>query len=101
MNASDLQIRDKDNKRFEKATGKFCPSKKRRRVCGEETRLKIWKILKTPWKIATWNIQGAFKKASDNSINTQQMSIGTMAFLGGQNIDTLSMILHKTKADYD
>ena len=32
----------------------------------------------------------AFKKASDNSINTQQMSIGTMAFLGGQNIDTLS-----------
>jgi flagellar hook-basal body protein len=33
----------------------------------------------------------AFKKASDNSINTQQMSIGTMAFLGGQNIDTLSM----------
>jgi flagellar hook-basal body protein len=33
----------------------------------------------------------AFKKASDNSINTQQMSIGTMAFLGGQNIDTLSI----------
>jgi flagellar hook protein FlgE len=32
----------------------------------------------------------AFKKASDNSINTQQMSIGTMAFLGGENIDTLS-----------
>jgi flagellar hook-basal body protein len=32
----------------------------------------------------------AFKKSSDGSLNTQQMSIGTMAFLGGQNIDTLA-----------
>ena len=39
---------------------------------------------------ATMDGDVAFKKASDNSINTQQMSIGTMAFLGGENIDTLS-----------
>ena len=32
----------------------------------------------------------AFRKASDSALNTQQMSIGTMAFLGGENIDTLS-----------
>jgi flagellar hook-basal body protein len=32
----------------------------------------------------------AFKKTSDGSTNTQQMSIGTMAFLGGINIDTLA-----------
>lgn len=32
----------------------------------------------------------SFRKASDGSVNTQQMSIGTMAFLGGLNIDTLS-----------
>jgi len=32
----------------------------------------------------------SFKKWSDNSTNTQQMSIGTMAFLGGENIDTLA-----------
>lgn len=30
-----------------------------------------------------------FVKASDGSITTQQMSIGTMAFLGGENIDTI------------
>jgi flagellar hook protein FlgE len=33
----------------------------------------------------------SFKRASDNSTNTQQMSIGTMAFLGGENIDTIAM----------
>ena len=32
----------------------------------------------------------SFKRASDNSTNTQQMSIGTMAFLGGENIDTIA-----------
>jgi len=32
-----------------------------------------------------------FKKASDSSTYTQQTSIGTMAFLGGKNIDTLQM----------
>ena len=30
-----------------------------------------------------------FVKASDSSTTTQQMSVGTMAFLGGRNIDTL------------
>jgi flagellar hook protein FlgE len=32
----------------------------------------------------------SFRKASDGALNTQQMSIGTMAFLGGINIDTLA-----------
>jgi len=32
-----------------------------------------------------------FRKASDGSTYTQQMSIGTMAFLGGKNIDTIQM----------
>ena len=32
-----------------------------------------------------------FVKASDGSITTQQMSVGTMAFLGGKNIDTLQL----------
>jgi flagellar hook protein FlgE len=32
----------------------------------------------------------SFRKASDGSLNVQQMSIGTMAFLGGINIDTLA-----------
>jgi flagellar hook protein FlgE len=32
----------------------------------------------------------SFRKVSDGSLNTQQMSIGTMAFLGGINIDTLA-----------
>jgi flagellar hook protein FlgE len=32
----------------------------------------------------------SFRKASDGGVNTQQMSIGTMAFLGGINIDTLA-----------
>ncbi|QWE14992.1 flagellar hook-basal body complex protein [Polynucleobacter sp. AP-Sving-400A-A2] len=32
----------------------------------------------------------SFRKASDGALNTQQMSIGTMAFLGGVNIDTLA-----------
>jgi flagellar hook protein FlgE len=32
-----------------------------------------------------------FTKLSDNSTTTQQMSIGTMAFMGGKNIDTLQL----------
>jgi len=32
-----------------------------------------------------------FVKASDSSITTQQISVGTMAFLGGKNIDTLQL----------
>jgi flagellar hook protein FlgE len=32
-----------------------------------------------------------FVRASDSSITTQQMSVGTMAFLGGKNIDTLQL----------
>jgi flagellar hook protein FlgE len=33
----------------------------------------------------------SFTQLSDNSTTTQQMSIGTMAFLGGKNIDTLQL----------